>query len=1131
MPAISRQNYLLTALSAPNPNDYLVIAPTGRLTHDLERECYRLHDKPIEPPRVLTLQKLVDLVYDKLFQNSKKSIISDAYRIALIHESAKNVELEFYSKTRNNNSLFATVADRLADIIYGLKKDGVKPQDLLNDLQSQNQDIKNRYKYSDVAKIYQEYQNLLGTKYIDNAGKLLDVNDQFQLLGPNVDSVLKDVVGDTKFILFYHFNEFKKPEYTFLSYFSFIQVPVIIDVNYSFINGPLFGNFTDAISEFIKFGYNSKPSAQEEISLIDETLNLEDFIRRNLFQTEENKRKTRQSDNFTIYRCGTRYDEVMTIAKKIRYLLKNRPDLELSDIAVVSRKPSLYTSLFHEIFYDNEIPVNISDRYALKSSSVVSAVFSVLDMLRFGYKRQDVHKTLKNKYLDFSYQLDGNEIIPDADNLNRIAEKLKIFSGLKDDGKKKWLDSIEQYCKIIDYRFECERNDLDSYEVRSYEVEKKNLIKAALDFENAMAKLDILKTKLTPLEFQKFIIEEILKKLKLVENINQGAEELESLKNISGRFDYLLIHDEIEKDIKSLNEFIKILEEQTKILTKISGQKKYSRDELIDRFRSAVSAGKFQLRLRRGYGVTITSIEQLRGMNFKVLFLCGAVDGEFPLNYKTDLFLGKELIDSELRHYSSEKMLFFEFLISNYDALNSENDSIYISYPTSDGDKNIIPSSFIYDLKQIIENLPIKDNDIEKIKKDIQKGDCPAGYEWLDAITTQSELASAVANKIYYRESYKDYFEKMNYAPKKLFDKTEHDLEKLYTEIELQNLNSTCIDICPADETYTMPTKTYSVSALDVFIACPYRFFAEKILHLSDEEKIERGLSDAERGSLLHKILYIFYKTLQTNDMQSQPIAITANNGKYPPLKIVQLDKTKRAVYLELLKEIAINELKSFNFDNPFVDFAKSELLGGEAQGFLEYWLDNELANLDKQDFRPALFELNFGGKASASLPLVEIGGLSFRGKIDRVELKTNSEEIVEFRIADYKSSIGSTSEKGKIEKAKALQLPIYMLAMHKLLEECYNLQSNPAGGLYYVFKPIYDAANNTNKDFELYNLKSEIAKGQDFSDTIKNKIAEIKADIESGIFPITPSNDSCLFCKMNNLCRKDELKETYPRS
>jgi hypothetical protein len=265
--------------------------------------------------------------------------------------------------------------------------------------------------------------------------------------------------------------------------------------------------------------------------------------------------------------------------------------------------------------------------------------------------------------------------------------------------------------------------------------------------------------------------------------------------------------------------------------------------------------------------------------------------------------------------------------------------------------------------------------------------------------------------------------------------------------------------------------------------------------------------------------------------MQSQPIAITANNGKYPPLKIVQLDKTKRAVYLELLKEIAINELKSFNFDNPFVDFAKSELLGGEAQGFLEYWLDNELANLDKQDFRPALFELNFGGKASASLPLVEIGGLSFRGKIDRVELKTNSEEIVEFRIADYKSSIGSTSEKGKIEKAKALQLPIYMLAMHKLLEECYNLQSNPAGGLYYVFKPIYDAANNTNKDFELYNLKSEIAKGQDFSDTIKNKIAEIKADIESGIFPITPSNDSCLFCKMNNLCRKDELKETYPRS
>ncbi len=1130
-PQVGQKDYLLNALSAPNPNDYLIIAPTGRLTHDLERECYRRHDKPISPPRILTLQKIIDLVYDKLYPTNKKVLISDPYRAALINEAAKKAELEFYGKTRKNSSLFTAVADRLSDIIYGLKKDGIQPKDLFNDLQSQNADISNEHKLSDVAKIYQEYQNLLGDRYFDSAGKLLDVNNRLMMLGPDLGALLDDVVGETKYILFYHFNEFKKPEYTFLSFFSFCQVPVIIDIDYSFINGPLFGNFTEAVAEFIKFGFNSKPSAEEENSLNDDTLGLEDFLRRNLFQSDAANRHTRLSENFTIYKCGTRYDEVMTVSKRIRYLLKNNPDMELSDIAVVSRKPALYTNLFHEIFYDNQIPVNISDRYSLKSSSVVSAVFSVLEMLTNGYRREDVHKALKNNYLDFSYELNDERFVPDADNLNRVAEKLKIFTGSKYEGKKKWLDSIEKYSKIIDYRFESEKSDLDSYEIRAYESDKRNLAKAAQDFKHSMAKLGVIKPNLTPLEFQKYIIEEILKKLKLVENINRGADELESLRESSERFDYLLIHDEIEKDIKSLNEFVKLLDEHTKILTKISGDKPFSIEELTERFKSAVTAGKYQLRLRRGYGVTVTSIEQLRGLNFKVLFLCGAVDGEFPLNYKTDLFLGKELKDSEQRHYSSEKMLFFEFLTSNSDALNSTKDGIYISYPTIDGDRNIIPSSFIFALKKIIDNIQAEDCDIEKIKKEILKNECPAGFEWLDTITTQSELSVTVANKVYYRESLDEYFSLIKYNPKYSLNNKSVDLDKLFTDIENQSKNGNSADISKIENEFRNLPKSYSVSALDLFIACPYRFFAEKLLRQSDEDSIERGLSGAERGSILHKVLFLFYTEIQKNYSNPQAISINAKNQKYPQSKIVSLDKNKRADYLELLTKIALDEFASLSVDNPFIDFAKTEILGGEANGFLEFWLDNELDNQEKQEFRPALFELVFGGKTDGSLPPMEISGLTFRGKMDRVELKNDSKDNIEFRIADYKSTDASTSNPSKIKNVESLQLPIYMMAMQKLFEECYDITPNPAGGLYYVFKPVYDSKKYTSKSFEYYNLKYEFAQSEEFTNSVTDKISQIKTEIESGIFPIKQSTDTCKFCKMSNLCRKDELKETYPRS
>lgn len=1124
-----KKDYLITALSAENPNDYLIIAPTGRLTHDLERECYRQHSKPIEPPRILTLQKLIDLVYDRLFQKNKKAGITDAYRTALINEAAKNADLQFYGKSRKNNSLFTTVADRLFDIIYGLKKDGIKPKDLFNDLQSNNEDISNEYKLSDVAKIYQEYQNLLGDKYIDTAGKLLDVNEQLLLLGNNVGALLDEVVGETKYILFYHFNEFKKPEYTFLSYFSFCQVPVVIDIDYSFINGPLFGNFTEAVAEFIKFGFNSKPSAQEEILLDEESLNIEDFLRRNLFRSEAVNKKSIGSKNFTIYKCGTRYDEVMTVAKRIRYLLKNNSDLELSDIAVVSRKPSLYTNLFHEIFYDNEIPVNISDRYGLKSSSVVSAVFSVLAMLINGYRREDVHKAMKNNYLDFSYDLEGEHIIPDADNLNRVAEKLKIFTGSKYQGKKKWLDSIEKYSKIIAYRYECEAGEWDSYELRSYNQEQDNLRKAGQDFENSMAKLAPLQPNLTPLQFQKYIIEEILKKLKLVENINKGADELEIFKEQSNRFDYLLIHDEIEKDIKSLNEFVLLLEEYTKILSKISGEKSYPIEELIDRFKSVVTAGKFQLRLRRGYGVTVTSIEQLRGLNFKVIFLCGAVDGEFPMNYKTDLYLGKELIDSEQRHHSLEKMLFFEFLTSNSEALYSVEDGLYISYPTIEADKNLIESSFIYELKQVIAD--IQEYDIEAEKKEIQNNNCTPGFEWLDTITTQSELVTTVANKLYYREPLEEYFDELKFNSIKPSTDNIEAFEKLFSEIEAQNMNGNTADISNLSEKYKSLNKTYSVSALDTYIACPYRFFAERILRQSAEESMERGLTGAESGSLLHKILFVFYSTLQKNTEQVQSISVQANDKNYPEIKMVSLDKSKKPEYLELLKNIAINEFKSYSIDNPFIDYERTRLLGGEAQGVLEYWLDNELEFHETQEFRPSLFELVFGGKTTATLPSVELGGINFRGKIDRVELKNDSQSGIEFRIADYKSSSAGLSAKGKIENAEALQLSVYMLAMQKLFDECYDLKPNPAGGIYYVLKQEYDPKKNTNKRFDSYNLTYEKVHEDSFNSLISNKITEIKSNMESGRFVFTPSNSSCMYCKMFNLCRKDELKEIYPRN
>jgi ATP-dependent helicase/nuclease subunit B len=362
-------------------------------------------------------------------------------------------------------------------------------------------------------------------------------------------------------------------------------------------------------------------------------------------------------------------------------------------------------------------------------------------------------------------------------------------------------------------------------------------------------------------------------------------------------------------------------------------------------------------------------------------------------------------------------------------------------------------------------------------------------------------------------------------------DKNINALDKLFAEIDEQNKNNNAADISSLSQKYRALNKSYSVSALDTYISCPYRFFAEKILRQSAEDTLERGLSPAESGSLLHKILYVFYTNLQKNDIYSQSLSIQAKDEKYPAIKTVSLDRSKKTEYLELLKKIAIEEFTSYSIDNPFIDYEKTKLLGGDSQGILEYWLDNEIEYQKTDEFRPALFEMTFGGKTKASLPAIEVGGLNFRGKIDRVELSNYSKSEIEFRIADYKSSTAGVSKKGKIETAEALQLSVYMLAMEKLFDECYDFKPSPAGGLYYVMKPVYDKKNDSGKSFAEYNLTEETAKSKSFSETVYKQIEAIKAEIEFGKFDYTPSNTACLYCKMSNLCRKDELKETFPRN
>ncbi|MBE3132610.1 MAG: PD-(D/E)XK nuclease family protein, partial [Acidobacteria bacterium] len=52
---------------------------------------------------------------------------------------------------------------------------------------------------------------------------------------------------------------------------------------------------------------------------------------------------------------------------------------------------------------------------------------------------------------------------------------------------------------------------------------------------------------------------------------------------------------------------------------------------------------------------------------------------------------------------------------------------------------------------------------------------------------------------------------------------------------------------------------SFSVSAVDVYIECPFRFFATYVLKLEEEPEDEEGVTPRERGKFVHEVLRTFY--------------------------------------------------------------------------------------------------------------------------------------------------------------------------------------------------------------------------------------------------------------------------------
>ena len=1147
--------------------------------------------------RIHTLESFVSECARSVFGTSLLRL-SDAYVAALMEEAAAKADLQFFS--RPEQELGPATLERLTNVVLGLKEDGVTPESLRLDIRNArlgDEDITDIKRLSDIERLFTSYEALLGDHLADRSRLLLYSNEYLrgerdregrriaskQAETPSTPDVLKsaerrktterwdEILAGVDAIYIDGFSEFKPPEIDFLALLAAAQPHVRIFLDYSERNGPLFGNLQSTFELLRTVGYEDFTADQNELDLFyapEQHTPPASYLRRWLFNTERDIRNTGLDDVTQIWGAASRIEEVRLIAREIKYLtLRADEGIAAAQICIVMRRPEFYADLFREVFAEYDIPSNVTDRFSMASSPVAVAIFAVIDLALQGFRREDVGRALQNPYISFAggRQAKGRQGGLDGSNLLKVAQRLRIAGGHRNGGASAWVRRIESRLDVLRRRLEQSVHDAarDEDEVRELRREQRECERALDDFNvlrNAVPPAD---EHLTPFEFAARVKRRIIRDLGIRESIirfQAAAGNIEQNNQVRRAQTFA----EVEKDARAYTAMLELIDELAYIQQERGGGPELAATKpfrfYADRLRTAARARRYQVREQIGYGVTITSLEQIRNIPFRVTFICGLVDGEFPAVYVPESFLGKDLPQTEDRFMRSERMQFYQALTNAPELIASGEKRLYLSYPRFRGADEIVRSPFVDALLKIT-NLQAVGRVIELDADDASLSDAARHvFRLRQAIAGSEELLAAMGRSTA-KAAEEEVVDLLATAAEELGrDSDARRVRRgarrplLTSRVDLQKNSLTA----PAAEAFQARVhKPGSISALEQYAQCPYQYFADRVLRLEAPEEYDNALSPLERGALLHRILFHFYRELQAEQLDAgRTFALPSADPALPVLAPVFLDRDQQPHYRQRLRAIGEREFEHLRFEHPLFEVEREEVLGGKQQrGLLDIWLEEELKRSENPawNFAPSLFEWAFGrddtDKQAGRIPAVDLGGgLILTGKIDRVDADVRGLDDgtpLDAAIIDYKSGRATTQPgNSRIKRGLSLQMPLYSLVLQQVLRESYRIDSATRAALYLAMTPdprieagqevnartvkavLTDRETGKALGLSTRSLLPDAADAGALRHEALNFARGYVARIAGGVFNVHPAETTtCTFCDHAPLCRIGELR------
>ena len=929
--------------------------------------------------QIMTLTKLVELVSQKFGGNFRKKI-NKADRVLLMSLAIDEVadKLKIYSGQLGKMEFIEMMISALSEF----KMCNVTNKSVLNVLPSIDDTIL-KEKIKETFLILEAYEALLKNTYVD----------PFDDLTVLTQKISQHRFFDNYTVFFDGFEGFTMQQLLVLEIImkqcTNCFITLCSDKN-EFLD--------DKISLFLPINRTAKKIlsiAKKNGINVNEHIYLETsykfknnglkVLESQIFRTKKQELLQKVDDVF-VFSGNTKYDEVEFVCQKIKQLVYNN-DYKYKDFAVVTRNDEVYKGVLDVAFEKYEIPYFMDNREEIITKPLMILIISVFEIINNNFSSQSIFKYLKTGLIDF-----------EIEEISEL-ENYILFWNITG---KRWFKEFTA--------------NPDGYE-KMNEDSKARLIKLNVLREKVVSPL--LKLKQSICETTGDIISKSLYNFLCDINITDRLKEFCERLKITNQ------QNLAEEQVRLWDLLIEILEKMETILK----DRRISSKKYLELLKLVMSSYDIAFIPNSMDEVIFGSIDRIRVNSKKVVFLIGAIEGEFPrAPVSSGVFTDsqrKSLILNGLPLYDSIEGLSINERFLAYKAVTLPSEKLFVTWHSSTTLGGVhTPSAIVREINFILKDFERLDNFSEDLTEKI----------W--AIKPAFEVCARYWNdKSRFSQTLMHYFSQLGTYDNKL-----SILENVNLNLNFKIKNKQLA------KTFFGSNMRISASQIEKFYLCKFAYFCQYGLRAKERKKAK--FDALQYGNLIH---FIFEKILK----------------KFEPEQLLKFSKTK------LLEEIQCT-LRCYIKEN----------LGGwtEKSKRIEY-LYNRVVNaalplivhmareLSQSEFFPVGYEEVLSDKNivnSIKLRLSNGTSVIVEGKVDRVDIM-QLEDKNYVRVVDYKTGI-KEFRLSDILYGLNLQMLIYLEAL------CVNSVDSfkkmvPAGILYF---PAVSTVLNLNREESLEKLEKE---------------------------------------------------------